>query len=119
MKTAFLLHRPVMDYEESINPRLIFTSRRAADKACREIREWAQRVFDTMPAMPEEECDGPPVSDDQRFSAHDAREAHIKAAGAAPYGWGFGCSDLSSYIDSFNQGCVEVMELPLNPEATR
>lgn len=118
MKTAFLLHRPVMDYEESINPHLIFTNRRSAHKACREIQEWAQRVFDTMPEMPEESYGDPPVTDDQRFVVHDAREAHIKAAGAPPYGWEFGYLDLSPYIDSFNRECVSVMELPLNPKAT-
>lgn len=102
---AYLLYRPVIDYEESLDPIAIFTSKRKAELACRRIQEWGQRVFDTMP----------PLSDDKTEADYAAREKHLSNAGKAPYSWLFTISDLSAYNDRYAPESVAVVALDLNP----
>lgn len=99
--TAYLVYRPVMDYEESLSPYLIFSTAGKAEKAVTTIRVYAQSVQDKVPEY-----------DSESETWWNEREAVVKAAE-----WPFGI-DLSGDIgygySKFNSNCIEMMELPLN-----
>lgn len=108
--SAYLLYRPVMDYEESMTPHMIFSTQKAGEEAVRKIQEWGKRVFETMPPRPEQSN-----TDDEYEDMMDAREKHIKDSCPAPFDWNFS-SDLSNWSDRFDTSCVGLLELPLNPK---
>lgn len=111
--TAFLLYRPVMDYEESIEPNLIFTTRTRAQKAKRAIVEAATALIDSFPEWPDG-CD----SFAQRVETEVWQQrADMVRDFVAPFGWDLK-NDISAEDERFGVSCIDIMELPLNPPAT-
>jgi hypothetical protein len=101
MNEAFLVYRPVMDYEESLVPYLIFKSGRSAAAAVKRMRDYAQAIQEKIPEY-----------DSESETWWDDRMAVVKAAK-----WPFGI-DLSGDIgygySKFNPASVDLMPLPLN-----
>lgn len=110
-ETAFLLCRPVMGYEESIEPRLIFTSKLRAENARMRIINATDKFIKTLPPWPDG-CD----SLDARIESPvwEQREEMSKAF-RAPYGWVFCTSDLWIETERLDRSCIDITELPKNP----
>lgn len=110
--SAFLLYRPVIDYEDSIEPRLIFSTLEKAEETKAEIIREIDEFLDSLPKWPDDCC-----SFDERYEhpAWALREAAIRQRNKTPSLWVFGMWDLSTETEKINPGCIEIMELPLNP----
>lgn len=114
MKTAFLIYRPVMDYEESETSYLICTTLKKAEKVRFEMIVFANDILASMKSLYDEE--GDQLQQEAWQEAMDFNRAKI-AACKWPYD-----IDLESDIDQWNfqQGstrfdatCIAVRELPL------
>lgn len=107
--SVFLIHRPVMDYEESLKPYFVCFTRDDAEIALSQMRAFAAKLVARMPEIPSDDDD----PDGSKYLAADAkRRAILKRAR-----WPFGV-DLSSDFDgfstqTFNPACVDSMELEL------
>ena len=111
MKTAFLIYRPVMDYEESETPYFICLTKQDAEKAESEMIAFAKALMLGLESLYDEDCNL--VDDDEYDKRSDRNHAKLKSVQ-----WPFGI-DLSEdfpwkdFMPSFNEGCVAVRELPL------
>ena len=110
-KTMFLVYRPVIQYEESIEPHVICDSREEADQVKRSVYEFMQRLAKRLPKYPGDDV---PDEDFALYTAVDQRRREILAKAKWPYGIDMH-SDLpsgSSFFDSVGD-CLSVMELPV------
>jgi hypothetical protein len=124
MKTAFLIYRPVLDYEESETPYLICISRERAEEVRKEILDHAQELITLMPPGStddeyEAERDGLKFfSDSQARDAYDCetcdKRRNILKEAKWPYGIDLGYDmDVYSSVVELETGCIEIRELPL------
>lgn len=124
MKTAYLIYRPVLDYEESEIPYLISLTREDAEAIRQQMLDHANELLTQMPPGStddeyEAERDGlkffsdPEERNDYDCEICDARRKILKEAK-----WPFGI-DLSYDMDVYSNtmkvlsGIVEIRELPL------
>lgn len=111
MKTAYLIYRPVMDYEESMTPYFICSTKKVAERVLAKIRKWGERAVANMPPWAE----NAPENSDEANAAFDARYEYVNQLNG-PFGIDFRHSDIGVYTYSFPAGCVEMMELAVNPK---
>jgi hypothetical protein len=121
-KTAFLIFRPVMDYEESIEPYLICPTKAQAEYALAYIREKMEDIAKHLPLSPEkpERC-----TDDANakweYACQKARNKFARKF--AKIEWPLGIEGLqqdapqpwdSSF--TYDPWSVQMMELPVASE---
>lgn len=110
MKTAYLIYRPVMDYEESMEPHFVCSTKKLAERVLAKIRKWGDKAVANIPEWTDADKDSPEY--DKVF---DARYAYVNAL-KGPFGIDFRHSDIGVYTTSFPHRCVEMMELNVNPK---
>lgn len=106
-KTAFLVYRPVMDYEESLSPYFICETKREAEAAAQKMCEYAQQLADLMPEYTNEEED----TDNSEWIKVDEKRAEILRKAHWPFGVNLSADISGFYKLEFNPSCVSVMEL--------
>lgn len=106
--SAFVLYRPVMDYEESEESQLVFSTRERAEAAQAELLEWLHRVKARYEAVDAQE-----LGEDATWDAKGEIEAQECRA---PFGWRFYSADTGRYGCPSGDACVSIRELPLDPE---
>jgi hypothetical protein len=104
----FLIYRPVMDYEESLNPYLVCSSREVAEQVVKKVRKFMDKLAAKMPEYPPDEED----PDNSGYIAAEQKRREILDAAKWPYGldlrW-----DLKGFATvEFDHGRIEIMELP-------
>jgi len=117
MKTAFLLYRPVLDYEESISPHMIFTTRQAAQAALDAMIAFANRLISKFPELGDDRPDNGDYMNPKwnpYFEAIEKRDAILEHA-AWPYGISLRSDICTSEDRPLCSSVLEIMELPLNP----
>ena len=109
-RKVYLVYRPIMDYEESMQPILVAPTRERADAVAEEIRNWCQRQ-----ERVEFPNTGDDAADDAAMDEYHAAQERIRNA-AWPYGE---CvkdvllTDLIYNDRDFDPSSVAVMVLPL------
>lgn len=106
--TAFVLYRPVLDYEESEESQLVFSTKEKAESAQAVLLEWLHRVKARYEAVEERE-----LGEDAAWEAKGEIEAQECLA---PFGWRFDSADTGRYGCPTGDSCVSIRELPLDPE---
>ncbi len=121
---AFLVHRPIMDYEESITPYFVCLTREAADAAVNCIGEFMAGLLKRLPRYPEEQTDAPDWEEaagdlpggasDAWFKA-DRRKNAILSKARWPLGLGGLGGDVFWQFEewTWNTASVAVIELPI------
>jgi hypothetical protein len=108
-KTAYLVYRPVMDYEESMNPYFICMTQKEADDAVRKMHKFCERLINRLPKNNQE-------LSYEEWSAIDDHQRKILREAKWPFG--VDLSDdfrLFSGTNEFCLGCIEVMQLAIRP----
>jgi hypothetical protein len=105
--TAFLVYRPVLQYEESMTPLVICSCGEIAETVKTEILRYAKRLAKRLPEFPSDEEDDPEAL--KWAAVSDKREKIFKKA-RWPY-----AVDLKDDITSDNEiddGVLDIMQLP-------
>lgn len=110
-KTAFLVYRPVMDYEESLNPYFICATRQEAEAAAKKMCDYAQRLAKRMPEYTEEEEEKD--TDGSVWVEKDTQRRVLFEKAKWPFGMNLRSDIVGFYRLTFDPSCVSVMELPL------
>ncbi len=115
-KSAYLLYRPEMDYEESMEPYLICLSERKAKKIQKEAIDYYKNLYESIPPEPEKEEWREDYCEDQYTTLHNnwyhSKDAMIREGiDKAPYGIQVNYFDLNNY--SFDKSVISIMKLDL------
>ena len=112
MKTAYLIYRPVMDYEESEESYLICKSRDRAEKVRDEMIHYAKILLQNRLESLYDE-DGNTLPDAEYSVREEGNYESIKSANW-PYGINLGMdSPWRDFRPHFNEKCISIRELPL------
>lgn len=84
MKTAYLVYKPIIDYEDSIEPYCICLNEKSAKSVEKKIIDWYNEIIENLPEEPEEEkcwmdteeeaAQKKLIYDDLWIAAHDKSE---------------------------------------------
>jgi hypothetical protein len=107
-KTSFLLYQPILDYEESIEPYLICSTLKKAEKIKKEILDFYDGLIKTVPDEPEQDSE-------EWFVWMDKRDIILQPIKNPPYDIRLRFTDLCDESKEYgiNQGLISIMELPL------
>lgn len=111
--TAFLVYRPVMDYEESLQPYLICDSKESAEAALGQIIKFMLRLTKRLPVYPSDEND----PDGIEWQKVDDQRRETIASAKFP----FGLDELSQDVPcafgatEYDTSSVKFMRLPKIP----
>lgn len=112
--TAFVLYRPVLDYEESEQSQLVFSTMDKALAARGVLLEWLHRVQARYEGVQARyEADELDLDADAVWETKEEIEAEECWA---PFGWCFDSADTGRYGCPSGDTCVSIRELPLDPE---
>lgn len=104
MAKVWIVYRPILDYEESIQNYLAFRTEDAAKAAAQRMNEFHAALRERLDALPD--CFEHDISDDEHAKRWERREKIIEKAK-----WPFG---VSLRYDLGHSGTVvEVMSIPL------
>jgi len=111
MKTAFLIYRPVMDYEESETPYLLCSTSERAQEVRGEMLAFANSLLSRLKSLYDEEGEILPV--EAYFEIEKRNSAKINKA-KWPYKIDIsGDLPWRQFSQSFDESCVAIRELPL------
>lgn len=111
LKTAFLVYRPVMNYEESMTPYFFCETKEQADAAAQKMCDYAQRLTKKLPVYTREEEEQD--TDSSVWSEKDEKRRDILAKARWPFGVNLQYDISGFYDQEFDPSCVQVMELPI------
>lgn len=113
MKTAFLVYRPVMDYEESITPYAIADTKEEADALADKMRDWCKRQAAKLKRIPEV------GASDEEWDAYDEALEVMRRKNPP-----LGIKELVQSVESdssnvfgedsmeYNENAIAILELP-------
>lgn len=111
MKTAFLIYRPVMDYEESETSYLICSNRKKAERAVSAMIAFAKELLASLESLYDEE--GECLPDDAYFEVEQRNDIKMKNP-KWPFGIGLdGDLPWRQWNPAFDTNCLAIKELPL------
>ncbi len=105
INTSFLVYRPVIQYEESIEPYLICSSKVEAETIVETVKAFLQNLFASLPESPE--IDGP-----EYLEIFDKRTEIINSA-QWPFGLNALKQDLNEFTHRLDLTVIAYQELPL------
>lgn len=116
MNTTYLIYRPVLDYEESMDPLLTCATKARAEDVRQELIEWCIKTEKSLPQRPQDEYGNHSDEGDEVF--FELRHEAVEALRTAKYP--FDLPELWEVFSAYHEGFTHnpetflaVMEIPL------
>lgn len=116
MNKTYLIYRPVLDYEESMNPLLTCSTNERAEDVRQELIKWCHKTEKELPQRPKDEWGNSMDDTDDEFQNKRYKAVFDLDSAKFP----FGLAELKEVFSQFHEGFdhnpesfLSIMELNL------